>query len=68
MAIPKIIHYCWLGGNPKPESVIKCIESWKKFCPDYTIIEWNEENLDLQTNAYTREAYNAKAWGFVPDI
>jgi len=68
MAIPKIVHYCWFGGKEKPDSVKKCIESWKKFCPDYTIIEWNEENLDLQTNAYTREAYNAKAWGFVPDF
>lgn len=67
MAIPKVIHYCWLGGNSKPESVIKCIDSWKRFCPDYEIREWNEENLDVFANSYTREAYNAKAWGFVPD-
>ncbi|MBE5892156.1 MAG: glycosyl transferase [Lachnospiraceae bacterium] len=67
MAIPKIIHYCWLGGNPKPESVINCISSWKKFCPDYEIIEWNESNLNIDCNAYTRQAYDAKAWGFVPD-
>lgn len=67
MAIPKIIHYCWLGGNPKSESVLKCIESWKKYCPDYEIREWNEDNLDISMNEYTSQAYEAKAWGFVPD-
>lgn len=67
MAIPKIIHYCWLGDNPKPQSVLKCISSWKKFCPDYKIKEWNESNLDISMNEYTRQAYEAKAWGFVPD-
>ena len=48
--IPKIIHYCWVGGNPKPQSVIYCIESWKKFCPDYEIREWNEANYDFTKN------------------
>ena len=67
MSIPKIIHYCWLGGNEKPESVLNCIDSWRKFCPDYEIKEWNEKNLNIAINAYTEEAYNAKAWGFVPD-
>lgn len=66
--IPKIIHYCWIGGNSKPESVLKCIESWKKYCPDYEIKEWNESNLDF-TNApeFVRQAYSKQAWGFVPD-
>ena len=45
--IPKKIHYCWFGGNPLPDSVKNCINSWKKFCPDYEIIEWNESNYDL---------------------
>lgn len=67
MSIPKIIHYCWLGGNPKPESVLRCIDSWRKYCPDYEIREWNESNLDISMNEYTRQAYEAKAWGFVPD-
>lgn len=67
MAIPKIIHYCWLGRNPKPKSVLKCIESWKKYCPDYEIIEWNEDNLDLSSNLYSKQAYDAKAWAFATD-
>lgn len=65
--IPKIIHYIWVGGNPKPESVIKYIETWKKYCPDYLIIEWNEKNYDITKNRYTREAYQSKKWAFVTD-
>ena len=67
MSIPKIIHYCWVGGNPKPKSVLYCIESWKKFCPDYEIKEWNETNYDFTKNQYMKEAYDEKKWGFVPD-
>lgn len=66
--IPKIIHYCWFGGNPLPELAIKCIESWKKFCPDYEIMEWNEENFDLHYNDYVWEAYQARKWAFITDV
>ena len=55
--IPKIIHYCWFGGNPKPESVKKYIESWHKYCPDYEFREWNETNFDINENNYCKEAY-----------
>lgn len=65
--IPKKIHYCWFGGNPIPEKDKKCIESWKKFCPDYEIIEWNESNYDLSKNQYMQDAYKEQKWGFVPD-
>lgn len=65
--IPKIIHYCWIGGNPLPASAKKCIASWKKYCPDYEIIEWNETNYDFTKNQYMKEALEAKKWGFVPD-
>jgi len=67
MSIPKKIHYCWLGRNPKPKSVLKCIESWKKFCPDYEIIEWNEDNLDISSHLYSKQAYDVKAWAFATD-
>ena len=65
--IPKKIHYCWVGGAPKPESVLVCINSWKKYCPDYEIIEWNETNYDFTKNKYMQQAYENKKWGFVPD-
>lgn len=65
--IPKKIHYCWFGGNELPEDALKCIESWKKFCPDYKIIQWDESNYDVTKNAYMNEAYKAKKWAFVSD-
>lgn len=65
--IPKTIHYCWFGGNPLPELAKKCIASWKKYCPDYEIIEWNETNYDIAKCAYMKEAYQSQKWGFVPD-
>lgn len=65
--IPKIIHYCWFGGNPLPESAKKCIASWKKFLPDYEIKEWNEENFNVNIIPYTKEAYEAKKYAFVSD-
>ncbi|MBQ7666008.1 MAG: glycosyl transferase [Synergistaceae bacterium] len=66
--IPKTIHYCWMGRNPLTELAQKCIASWKKYCPDYEIIEWNEDNFDVNAYAYTREAYDAKKWAFVSDV
>lgn len=65
--IPKIIHYCWFGRNPLPPLAIKCIESWKKFLPDYEIKEWNEDNFDVNIIPYTSEAYAAKKYAFVSD-
>lgn len=66
--IPKKIHYCWFGRGEKPELAVKCIESWKKFLPDYEIIEWNEDNFNLDRYAYVREAYDARRFAFVTDV
>lgn len=66
--IPKIIHYCWFGGNPLPELAVKCIESWKKNCPDYEIKQWDETNFDLHYNEYVWEAFQAKKWAFITDV
>lgn len=65
--IPKVIHYCWFGGNPLPKSAQKCIASWKKYLPDYEIKEWNESNFDVNIIPYTAEAYKAKKYAFVSD-
>lgn len=66
--IPKKIHYCWFGKNPLPELAQECIASWKKYCPDYEIIEWNESNFDINCCDYVREAYGAKKWAFISDV
>lgn len=63
----KYIHYCWFGGKPLPKLAKKCIKSWKKYLPDYEIIEWNEKNVDLQECSFIKEAYESKMWAFVAD-
>ncbi len=66
--IPPKIHYVWLGGNEKPESVLRCINSWKKYMPDYEIVEWSEENFNVNESCdYVKEAYEHKKWAFVSD-
>ena len=65
--IPKIIHYCWFGGKDIPEEYKHYIETWKKYCPDYQIKEWNEKNFDLSISDYAKEAYEQKKWAFVSD-
>lgn len=65
--IPKKIHYCWFGGKPLPEEARKCIASWRRFFPDYEIIEWNESNFDINSISYTAQAYEAKKYAFVSD-
>ncbi len=66
--IPKIIHYCWFGGNPKPEIIERCIASWRKYCPEWDIIEWNESNFDVNSYKFTKQAYDCKKWAFVSDV
>ena len=58
--IPKVIHYCWFGRNSLPPLAVKCLESWKRFFPDYEIKEWNEDNFDVNIISYTAEAYRVK--------
>ncbi len=65
--IPCIIHYCWFGGKPLPESAEKCINSWKKYCPDYEIIRWDESSYDIKKSKFALEAYKAEKWAFVSD-
>ena len=66
--IPKIIHYCWFGGKEKPELAKRCIKSWKKYCPDYEMREWNEESFDMaKAPIYVQEAFQEKKWAFITD-
>ena len=66
--IPKIIHYCWLGKKPIPEKDRLNIESWKKYCPDYEIKEWNEDNFDVDCCQYSRETYDDGKYGLTSDV
>ena len=66
-SIPKIIHYCWFGKKEKPKIVKKCINSWRSILTEYEIIEWNEENFDIDSNSFVKEAYKKEKYAFVSD-
>ncbi len=67
--IPKIIHYCWFGRNPKDKLILRCIKSWETYCPDWQIMEWNEDTYDLsKAPKYAKDALAAKKWAFVSDF
>ncbi|MDD4376367.1 MAG: glycosyl transferase, partial [Clostridia bacterium] len=63
----KIIHYCWFGGKPLSNLTLKCIESWKKYLPDFEIKQWDENNFDVNQCIFVKEAYEQKKWAFVAD-
>lgn len=65
--IPKVIHYCWFGRREKPKLAKKCIASWKKYCPDYEIVEWNEDNFNISHNDYTLFTYNHRLYAYLSD-
>lgn len=66
--IPKIIHYCWFGRGQMPELAVKCIESWKRYLPEYELMLWNEDTFDLDMYPYAREAYDNRKFAFVTDV
>lgn len=66
--IPKIIHYCWFGKSPLPKLAKECIKSWKKYCPDFVIKEWNETNSPIHLFPFAKQALEAKKWAFVSDV
>lgn len=65
--IPKVIHYCWFGRKPLPKEACRCIDSWRRHCPEWEIRRWDEDNFDIDAVAYTREAASKGKWAFVSD-
>lgn len=65
--IPKIIHYCWLSGEPYPELITRCINSWKKVMPDYEIILWDTNRIDINSNRWLKQAFENKKYAFAAD-
>lgn len=65
--IPKKIHYCWLSDDPMPEKLLKCVESWKKYLPDYELVKWDLKKFPLSKNPWVREAFENKKYAFAAD-
>lgn len=64
---PRILHYCWFGRGKKSKKIVKCMKSWKKYLSDYELMEWNEDNFDINSNEYVRQAYESRKYAFVSD-
>ena len=64
----KMIHYCWFGDKPLPRLAKKCIQSWKKYLPDYEIVCWSEKNFDVNSTQFSKDAYKNGKWAFVSDV
>lgn len=65
--IPKTIHYCWFGDKELSKDARKCIDTWKKYCPEYKIVKWSEKNFDVNSHPFVAQAYKEKKWAFVTD-
>lgn len=65
--IPKIIHYCWLSDDEMPEKLLKCIDSWKRFLPDYKLVKWDLKRFPLDKCIWVKEAFERKKYAFAAD-
>lgn len=65
--IPRLVHYCWFGRGEKPKKIVMCLKSWQRHLGDYQFMEWNEDNFDIHSNVYVKQAYEAKKYAFVSD-
>lgn len=65
--IPKIIHFCWLSGDRYPGKIKYCINSWKKYLPDYEIRLWDINRFNLDSSTWCREAFDCGKYAFAAD-
>lgn len=65
--IPKIIHYCWLSNDPIPGNLQKCMDSWKKYLPDYEFMLWNFDRFDKKSSLWVEQAFDNKKYAFAAD-
>lgn len=65
--IPKIIHYCWLSGDSIPHKLQKCMDSWKKYLPDYKFMLWDLNRFNIDQSIWVKQAFEAKKYAFAAD-
>lgn len=66
--IPKIIHYTWFSGDPYPELIQECIDSWKKWMPDYDFKLWDMASVHDIDSVFLKEALKERKWAFAADV
>jgi hypothetical protein len=67
MSIPKIIHYCWLSGDPIPPDYKRCMDSWKPMLPGYDFLLWDTKRFDINSTTWTRQAFETQLYACVCD-
>ncbi len=65
--IPKVIHLCWLSGDPYPAKIARCLETWKKYLPDYQVMLWDTNRFDLNSSVWVKQAFEKKKYAFAAD-
>ena len=65
--IPKIIHYCWLSGDPFPPEIQQCIDTWKEQLPDYEVWLWDTNRFDVNAVKWTQQAFEKRKYAFAAD-
>lgn len=65
--IKKTLHLCWLSGDPFPPLIQHCLDSWKKYLPDYEVVVWDRQRFDLQGTPWVREAFAYQKYAFAAD-
>lgn len=65
--IPKIVHLCWLSGDPYPPKIARCLKSWNKYLSDYKIILWDRKHFDLESSIWVKQAFEHKKYAFAAD-
>ena len=65
--ITKILHLCWLSGDPYSTEVQKCLDSWKEKLPDYTVMLWDLSKVDVNVCNWTKQAFEKKKYAYVAD-
>lgn len=65
--IPKIIHLCWFSGEKYPVEIRRCIDTWCRLLPDYTIKVWDAEAARRLKCDYIDEALDRRRWAFAAD-
>ena len=65
--IPKLIHYCWLSDDPFPPKIEQCVESWKRYLPDYEFRHWHTSNFDMEAHPWVKQAFEQKKYAFAAD-
>lgn len=65
--IPKIIHFCWISGDPYPSLINHCINSWHRTLPDYKLMLWDKNKVDSLASIWVNQACQHKKYAFVAD-